>query len=348
MVVHRSRLPRAFTLIEMLVVIAIIALLISILLPALSRARRAGRTIVCQANLRQFGTGLASYATDFKNSTSAFSWKRNEAYSVWIELNNAPSDALAHMNQGVDIVRRRTGRGGDGYYGNDVGRYLDRNFGHLPMVDGGYIGELLNTDVTACPEDRTTLIWHRSFDDYQRGLQQTGDPDPSSNEDFKKLLPFWSTYQFVPASWTFENDPAPLRQASGGMGYHNLYTANGATRLGNRSLADVLFPAQKVWVFDLFDRHSHQRPIWHAYQVASQPLLFFDGSVTIRKTADANPGWDPGNPTRIFPTLYVYWPSPAEPRTLTGNQSDVVQGAFRWTRAGLKGVDFGGGEQRTW
>jgi len=53
-----------FTLIELLVVIAIIALLVAVLLPALHAARKQARSVVCRAQLRQWGTTLALYLED--------------------------------------------------------------------------------------------------------------------------------------------------------------------------------------------------------------------------------------------------------------------------------------------
>lgn len=61
------RAPNAFSLVELLVVISIVALLISLLLPGLGRAREAARSTACMAKLRQIGAAFVTYAGTFKD-----------------------------------------------------------------------------------------------------------------------------------------------------------------------------------------------------------------------------------------------------------------------------------------
>ena len=58
---HRTGVRRAFTLVELLVVITIIAILIALLLPAVQAAREAARRIACNNQLKQLGLALHNY-----------------------------------------------------------------------------------------------------------------------------------------------------------------------------------------------------------------------------------------------------------------------------------------------
>jgi len=113
----------AFTLVELIVVMAVIALLIAILLPAIGKARELSRRVVCASNFRQLGIACTTYAQD---------WRGTLPYLP--DSNGEPTGAVA-FNSTVIHVPDKEGWGADGW-------------AFSLMLDAGLGGQF---DVTSCP-----------------------------------------------------------------------------------------------------------------------------------------------------------------------------------------------------
>lgn len=74
-----AKIKNGFTLIELLVVISIIALLLSVLMPALSKARGAARRVICMSNQKQIAMAAVAYAAANKDTTPMlrYNWNNN-------------------------------------------------------------------------------------------------------------------------------------------------------------------------------------------------------------------------------------------------------------------------------
>jgi len=118
-----SRRRRAFTLIEILVVVAIIALLVTILLPSLARAREQSKRAVCASNLHQMGLGCLSYASAHKGIGPFRGW-------FTYTISEIDREALGYGNETKKVLVN---------YGLLYGRWMVKSF-----------------DIMYCPSDNRT------------------------------------------------------------------------------------------------------------------------------------------------------------------------------------------------
>ena len=133
---HRS----GFTLIELLVVISIIALLISLLLPALRSARDAARLAVCKSNQRQIIIGIQTYAHDYDGLVPpSFDFTTAGTNPIYFQ----------GFDQLLTLPYTHGLYGPPGYKG--IGRLFQEQY-------------ILAADVFFCPED--TGIWGSTFRDF--------------------------------------------------------------------------------------------------------------------------------------------------------------------------------------
>ena len=125
------KISKAFTLIELLVVIAIIALLLAILIPALGRAKEAGKRAVCLSSLKQLGMAFVLYAGDnddkivssdvgvpgfsptWVNKVWASGWSTGAQLPEYEQIDGIKSGALWDYANTIDIYNCPTGYRGE-------------------------------------------------------------------------------------------------------------------------------------------------------------------------------------------------------------------------------------------
>ncbi|MCG3146808.1 MAG: hypothetical protein PCFJNLEI_00242 [Verrucomicrobiae bacterium] len=180
--IQTSSLPvvrRAFTLIEVLTVVGIIALVAALLLPAINGAREKGRRVACASHLRQIGTAIALYAADNSRLVPYATTNVLAAAGVFDRSNRSFGLLSNYLNQSAAIFRCPS----------DTRKLAS------PVTNFSAFITITN----ACSYSHArTMTWGQGFENYIVSIDRVG----TSTNGFDLLNP---TTGAVGATWTNGN-----------------------------------------------------------------------------------------------------------------------------------------------
>lgn len=225
-----------FTLVELLVVIGIIALLISMLLPALNKARQAAQLTACTSNLRQLGQAIIAYANDNRNQ-----WPR------FIDMGTLTDTGswtihVTWSNNGQAMPRRWEALGRAYPYLRSKGVYF------CPVDDWNY--SYMQEDWNNPPPTRNLYGTY-----CLRGHAQSYTPSPTGKRPGKMIRDVWN--RALVTCWFLYNVGSPGHR----IGYHDkvypVLFGGGDVQLAPVPLTVQSSPPPQMW-----DNPVLQRYFW--------------------------------------------------------------------------------------
>lgn len=330
----RLSAARGFAIPDLLMLLVIATVVAALLRVGGERSKRLANLGESMANLKQFGSGLGSYAADHADGIFSFSYRGGLATpSTYPDLRGPfPDDLSAGAAQAVDIIRRRAGRTDMPVVSAWIAQV---KYSHLVLAD--YLAASLPLRWAVSPEDKVLLQWSQD----PAGFDQNQYPPQPAPGNGNQRWPYSSSYEIGPAFYSPDYAVGIAGTVSQGS-THNTFMIAGGTVLGTRRTTQIANPSQKAFMWDSAQRHLGNRVIFFASNEARVPICFADGGVRVRSTATANRGFNPASPQSLSPTTMSYQPLAWEPPLPSSSSS--VQGVYRWTRNGLGGRDFDGDE----
>ena len=326
-----NRKTRAFTLVELLVVIGIIALLVAILLPALNKARKQAQVVQCASNMKQIATALIQYMIDNKGKLiigilpesasndiypGGFYWDAELMNQHYISAPNyfTSPNAASPMAAGSQIVTNSVFR-------CPAGLDLPASNWTLPSAQqyptyAGNLGYVVDGNHTVGPANNLTAPWYAVATWYELNLR-TWDggapymlyPGGGKDSQGNGATPFiWYNSLTSSVSSTlrtagYERNMTMIRRPSDTVMVIESTSYNWVNQIANPE-AD----GGDCIIGRLAGRHGQvSRDTWQAYS----NVAFFDGHVQLMSTAFMTENFGTG----IFASYPTWTPFSALPGT---------------------------------
>ncbi len=297
-----------FTLIELLVVISIIALLIGLLLPALSRARKAARVTICLSNLKNIGNGLALYSGQFDGVIATGVPPEIVRTNGYDQVGSKPT-----WNMDGRILAEQSGMGlsypwMQRYWFHAMAPYIAKGDKGLTVYDASFF----------CPDD---VYYSDAIYDI-RTNQEGG---------VNRICYLMSDTAFWDPTMFTESRLGEILEENQLKAYNQGNAARKNTP-GRRymSMGRVKFPDKKVYVFEV---NSFHEPGNYGYNVrgVQSTVLFFDAHAD--KVRAFNTENEAGNLFIPLTCQMMYTDDPLD-------EDDPMYWYFSTTRRGIEGRDF--------
>lgn len=351
---------RALALTELVIVLALFALLFALALPVIQDHRRHASIKADLSKLRMIAMASAMYSDASQDRLFTFSWKPGQV-PVTPNTQLALANANLNTNSGADELRAAVLQQLDIL----THAYKDERLppdpalaptGHAPHINynhlvlNKFLNASLPNDLFISAADKHRTYWKNNLDEYLDNPIASPVRPPTGESSFLQLWrwPFSSSFQVGVSHYSNDtgnvgNPPTP-RTAQRITNHRAWSMPTEPGVLANRTMNEVAFPAQKVTLFDEFDRYNANGPQYFAIEKGSNLVNFYDGHAERKPIAEANFGFWPNDPERGSTTpdqpSFFYGYNPITWWDPPGAVSRSVPAYYDQTRGGLQGIDF--------
>ena len=212
---RRHQISQAFTLIEVLVVVAILALLVAILLPSLQAARNQAKLTMCKANAKQIATGLSVYQAEAQGYVPIMlNWHSGPVYSapartVFLSI------ALRSVEKGLFGLATRV---------SSTGQLFDPNKPWSAATRDDYEARFLPAHYV-CPFERGRLPWD---------LRQVGSRAPHTLWEWSGVMESYQTWLWedIVRDEQVYSEPVGWGEPTDGLPQYSVMTWNQVRQTG--------------------------------------------------------------------------------------------------------------------